>query len=222
MNGFRTVLPAASLLVVVMAMTACAGPRPVESVRTLADHYYEWEAYERASVEYAEITDRYPGDWQAQYRLGKCYLELDRLSEARAALQVAHERRPKDEGVVDALAEVMFRQGDEERLFSFLRDQTQVEHSVSSFLRLAHYSLAIGDVDSAKLALDMAIEFDKGTTVEPYLQSAKFAERLGDIEQAVHRLRQAYGIDPHDERVSERLVALGEVPGPTLALPAGR
>ena len=82
--------------------------------------------------------------------------------------------------------------------------------------------MAIGDIDSANLAVETAIEIDDGRTPQPYLDSADLAERLGDLELAIRRLRQAYGIDPDDEAISDRLMALGEIPGPTVALPPGR
>ena len=82
--------------------------------------------------------------------------------------------------------------------------------------------MALNDPDSAQVALETAIAVDEGKTVEPYLQAAAFAQRLGDLEMALRRLRQAYGINPYDERVKQRLRELGEVPGPTIALPPGR
>jgi hypothetical protein len=52
--------------------------------------------------------------------------------------------------------------------------------------------------------------------------AADLYDRLGDHAQAVRRLRQAHGINPNDGRIVERLLASGEVTGPTLALPPGR
>jgi Tfp pilus assembly protein PilF len=80
----------------------------------------------------------------------------------------------------------------------------------------------MNDPDSAQVAIRTAIELDDGRSVEPYLVAADLAERLGDLDLAVRRLRQAYGIDSRNDRVRERLRDLGEIPGPTLALPPGR
>jgi tetratricopeptide (TPR) repeat protein len=171
---------------------------------------------------YGQIVDRYPGDWRAQYGLGRAYLQLDRLAEARQALTVAHELRPRDEGVADALAEAIYRLGDENGLFVFLRQQATRTHTVEAYRRLARYAIEVGDLDTAKVALDTAIDYDDGTSVEPYLDAAAFAQQVGDLDEAIRRLRQAYGIDPRDGRVTEGLTALGEIPGPTLALPPGR
>ena len=62
---------------------------------------------------------------------------------------------------------------------------------------------------------------DEGRSTEPYIQAAAFAEAIGDMDEALRRLRQAYGINPGDTRVTQRLRDLGEVPGPTIALPPG-
>src|SRR5690606_32082038 len=131
-------------------------------------------------------------------------------------------RRPHDPEIADALAEAMYQVGDEQQLFAFLRQRAESTQSVESYLRLAHYSLEMDDPDSARIALNTAISIDNGQSVEPYLSAADFAERLGDMDLAVRRLRQAYGINPRDKRVTERLLALGEVPGPSIALPPGR
>ncbi len=178
--------------------------------------------YQQAAVEFEEVTSRYPGDWQAQYMLGRAYLDLGRPADARRALEVAHSLKPRNAEVAEALAEAIYQQGDETRLFIFLREQTETTQSVRSYLLLAKYAMASGDADSAKVALETAIVIDNGQTVEPYLEAATFAERLGDPDLAVRRLRQAYGIDPQSQQVNERLIALGEVPGLTLVLPPGR
>ncbi len=42
------------------------------------------------------------------------------------------------------------------------------------------------------------------------------------MDEAVRRLSQAYFINPRDRRVSEQLIELGEVPGPTISVPPGK
>ena len=59
-------------------------------------------------------------------------------------------------------------------------------------------------------------------TAEPYLLAADLAEQLGDDDTAIRRLRQAYGLEPGNEEIRNRLRAHGEVPGPTIALAPGR
>jgi tetratricopeptide (TPR) repeat protein len=148
-------------------------------------------------------------------------MELNRTYEARQALEIAHTLRPENDEIASALAEAIFRDDDENQLYAFLRERAQSRQDVVSYLRLAHYSIEMGDPDSARKAIETAILLDNGESVQPYLQAALFAERIGDLDQAVIRLRQAYGIDPLDESVKTRLRDMGEIPGPTLALPPG-
>lgn len=209
------------VLVLGLAQAGC-GARPIESVRTSADFQFQQQQYQQAALEYTEIVDRAPGDWQAQYRLGECELELGNPDRARTALEIAHTRKPDNAEVIDALAEAMFRQGDEQELFDLLTRQAENERTVRAWLRLGRYSAELGDADTALAAFETAIEIDAGRSVEPYVQTALFSQQIGDLDAALRRLRQAYKIDPDDPRVDQRLRDLGEVPGPTLALPPGR
>jgi len=202
-----------------MFFTGCQSQRPVESIRDRADFLFNQQRYHEAAQEYAAITARYPGDWRAQFQLGRSMLASGDLGAARQALEQAHSLRPGDDGVADALAEVMFRQDDEQALFAFLRQRAESTQSVAAYRRLAHYSLEMGDPDSARTAIRTAIRLDGGQSVGPYLDAAALAEYLGDVDEAVHRLRQALWINPRHELVNARLRDFGEVPGPTLALP---
>lgn len=218
MKRTALVLP---VLLLGLAQAGC-GARPIESVRTSANFQFQQQQYNQAAVEYTEIVDRAPGDWQAQYRLGQCELELGKPDRARTALEIAHARRPANEDVVDALAEAMYRQGDEQPLFDLLTRRAETEQTVRAWLRLGRYSAELGDADTALTAFETAIELDAGRTVEPYVQTAVFSQQIGDLDTALRRLRQAYKIDPENPVVDRQLRDLGEVPGPTLALPPGR
>ena len=212
----RSLLALALLVPLVGCSTT--GRRPATAIRDDADFHFARHEYKEAVGYYAAVVDRYPGDWKAQYRYGLCQLELDQPYEARQALEVAHTRRPEHIGIVDALAEAMYLLGDEDRLFPFLRERAESTQSVGAYLRLARYSAEMGDPDSARKALQTALVLNDEQAVRPYVEAAAFAERLGDVEQAVAHLRRAYQIDPHNELVKTRLRDLGEIPGPTLGL----
>lgn len=197
------------------------GSTSTEGLRSKADFRFKRGEYHQAVSDYSEIVDRYPGDWRVQQRLGECYLEIGDPNRAREALEVAHSHRPNNTQIIDSLAEAMFRQGDETRLFAFLRERAESTQSPAAYLRLARFSIELNDPDSAKLAIDTAIVLDDARTVEPYLAAANLAQRVGDIDDAIFRLRQALGVDLKDKRVLQRLEELGEIPGPTLALPPG-
>jgi Tfp pilus assembly protein PilF len=116
----------------------------------------------------------------------------------------------------------MFQQGDESRLFAFLRGRAESTQSVEAYLKLAQYSIELNDPDSAQTAIDTAIEIDQGRSTGPYIEAARLAERLGHLDDAVARLRQAYGINPYDHRIMEQMKALGEDPKSVTPLPPGR
>jgi tetratricopeptide (TPR) repeat protein len=210
------------LLLGLLTLSGCETHRPVDDIRRSGNMLFDRGEYAQAAGEYGLITERYPGDWHAQYRLGLSLLQVEQYTPARRALEVAHSQRPANPDVAAALAEVMYRQGDNRQLFDFLQNRAKSTQSELAYRQLAHYALEMGDPDSAKVAIETAIVMDEGRSVEPYLDAATMAEQLGDMDLAVRRLRQAYGINPLDQRVRRRLQALGEVPGPTIALPPGR
>ena len=219
MNTPRLIL--AAILLLLLTSCATSKVRPVVSIKREADFAFKHQRFDEAATQYEQIVDRYPGDWQAQYRLGQCLMKKEQWAPARRALEVAHTRRPNNDDITDALAEAMYQHGDETGLFAFLRERADSTRSVTGYLRLAHYAVDLGDPDSAKSAIDRAIVLDDGRTVEPYLAASSFAEMMGNLDEAVRRLAQAYGIEPGHQEVVARLQSLGEVPGPTIALAPG-
>jgi tetratricopeptide (TPR) repeat protein len=204
-------------------LSGCSSaPRPIEIIRESGEHRYKYADYDGARDEFAEIVSRYPGDWQAQYMMGKSMLKTGELSAARHALETAYTHQPENQDVADALAEAMYQQNDESRLFAFLRDRAATTQRVQAHLVLARYASQLNDPDSAKTAIETAIELDNGATTEPYLEAAKLAEKLGDLELATRRVKQAYGVNPSDRRVIEQLERMGMKPAEVSPLPPGR
>jgi len=214
--------PLPMLILAMLLVAGCASLRPVDQIREQADILFDRGEYALAADEYREIIDRYPGDWEAQYRYGLCQLELDAPTRAQRAIKIAHDRRPDDADIADALAEAIFRTGDAPRLYAFLRNRAESEGTAHAWLMLGRYSMELNDPDSARIAIDTAIAVDPESSIEPYLAAADLAEQLGDVPLAVRRLRQAYGLDPRNETISRRLRSHGEIPGPGITLPPGR
>lgn len=215
-------------LVVGLALAACTllsacgqQQRPVDAIRTSAENRYRVGDYAGARDDYAEIVAKYPGNWQDQYKMGLCMIETQQYARARQALQTAYTLKPNQE-VADGLAQAMFMQKDESQLFAFLRQRASETRSTAAYLQLGHYAMELNDPDSAKVAFDTAIEVDRGRTTEPYIEAAKLEERLGHLDIAIDRLRQAYGINPYDTRVHEMLRKLGEDPFKVKPIPPGR
>lgn len=218
----RVVAGSLVLATLAFATIGCQKGPSSEVLLERAGHDYEYGRYEEAAQTYQIILDRYPGDPQANLGLGRSMLELDRLAEARSALEIAAVANPDDFEICKALAEAMFKDGDTVRLYQLLRDQAIEQQRLEAWLLMAEYALASDDPDTAQTAITAALDLSDGSTPEPYLEAARFAERVGDQAEAIRRLRQAYGIAPEDPRVIVGLQEYGEVPGPTIALPPGR
>lgn len=217
-SHFGTALVCAAVLNV---LPGCVSQRPVDTIRASGENRMRAGDYAGARDEFAEIVARYPGDWQAQYNLGRCMLETQQYSRARQALETAYTLRPSQE-VADGLARAMFLQKDESRLFSFLRERASTERTVAAHMQLGHYAMEMNDPDSAQVAFATAIEIDMGKSTGPYIEAARLEERLGHLDAAVSRLRQAYGINGYDTRVHAMLRQLGEDPNTIKPLPPGR
>jgi tetratricopeptide (TPR) repeat protein len=195
--------------------------RPIESMRTNGDFHFEHGRYDQASQEYAGIIARAPGDWQAQSRYGQSMLKLGDLNAARRALETAYSRNPLDDETARGLAETLLAQGDNARLYQFLKDRAGSLRSVDAYLDMADYCREMGDFDSARFAANTAIMVDNGKRSEPYVKASQLAAELGNHDEAMIRIRQAYGVNPQDRRVLAMIAEMGEVPGPTFALPPG-
>ncbi|NBS48631.1 MAG: hypothetical protein EBS99_16715, partial [Betaproteobacteria bacterium] len=143
----------------------------------------------------------------------------------RLGVPVAVARNPNDLDVVFALADCMEKQNDIPQIYLLLRNTGAELRSPEAYCRLATIAEKTNDLDSAKQALESAIEFDKGYDItkstEPYWRMAMLQEKLGNEDEALRRLRQAYGINPEDPRVREALQQRGQILGPTLGLPRG-
>jgi len=213
--------PLALLLAALVTIAGCTQRRPIDVVRASGDQKFRVGDYAAARDEYAEIVSQYPGDWQAQYRMGLCMIETQQYSRARQALETAYTLRPSQE-VADGFAKAMFMQKDESKLFAFLRERASTTRTTAAYLELGRYSMLMDDPDSAQVGFDTAIEVDMGKSTVPYIEAAKLEERLGHLDVAVSRLRQAYGINPYDTRVHEMLRRLGEDPFKLQPLPPGR
>ena len=151
----------ATALILAVGLAGC-GQRPIESIRVSGDRYFDHDDYTAAAKEYDEIIQRYPGDWRAQYQFGRCKLALNQPSEAHRALEIAYTNNPRSADVIDALAEAMFRQGEQAKLYDFLKQRAESDQTVRSWLRLARYSSELGDADSAQAAYETAIMIDEG------------------------------------------------------------
>jgi tetratricopeptide (TPR) repeat protein len=208
-----------------LLLAACQGPPPTDSTVQKADFLLKHDRCQEAADMIRPVVEANPGSWGAQYAFGRAMVCLGDLKEGRHALEVAVARNPNDLDVVFALADCMERQNDIPQIYLLLRNTGAELRSPEAYCRLATIAEKTNDLDSAKQALESAIEFDQGYDItkstEPYWRMAMLQEKLGNEDEALRRLRQAYGINPEDPRVIQALQQRGQVLGPTLGLPRG-
>jgi tetratricopeptide (TPR) repeat protein len=217
----------ASVSLLVLAVVAatplvgCGGPRPIHVSRAEGDFHYEWGRYEEAAPAYLEIIDRYPGDWEAEYRYGMCLVNLGRQKEARTHIETAAARNPDSQEVAFALADVYAKLNERGRLVQLLRSRATERNEVESWLKLAELGRQLNDLDLEDMAITAALQVKGDSQWKAYVRASQMAEAADRPEDAVRRIRQAYFLNPHSPIVINRLEVLGIPRGPDTALPAG-
>lgn len=201
------------------AAAGCAAQRQLPMVRAAGNEAY-WDGdYTRAFENYQEYVDRKPEDVQGRVDLGRTLLAMGRASEAREHLIVAYDREPQHPDLADLLARAMVEAGEPDRAEVFLSRRARDIGRWEDYMLLGRYNTLIGKPDEARVALVTAARLAGAERVEPQLALASLYRSVGDRPREIERLRMALWIQPENPAIATRLRELGEVPGPTLALP---
>lgn len=180
-------------------------------------NYAMWQGrWSDAAVDFSKAVKLHPGDWEAQYRLGTCYLELGEPQRASQSLAIAESLRPSDYMVSNLYAEALLQSGDRNKLYMYLLQRAQTHQTVRDWIVFAEYTMDLDDPDSSTNAINTAIDISNGTDARPYIIAATYAERLGDDNLAITRWSEAWMIEPMNDDISNALRAHGIVPGPTM------
>jgi cytochrome c-type biogenesis protein CcmH/NrfG len=198
-------------------LVGCA-TRSLASIERSGDRAFAAGDYQLASQEYKEYVDRRPGKARVQFALGEAYMALGQPEAASHTLYLAHDMEPTNEQYTTALAEALYKAGDQGKLYDFLRSMTEQPGRVEDYTRLGRYAAQLGDVDEAKTALLTAAKIDGGKTIGPQLALADFYQQVGDKENSLKRLRMALFLDPANAEVAARIRELGEIPGPSFSI----
>ena len=217
----RTGVWAAGVLALVFGVLGCG--RPLSEVRAGANQYYFDGMYAEAQPLYQEVADRRPGDARSNYELGRNLLAMDRVAEGRERMILAYNLDPSSETYFEGMADALAAAGDEDDLFDALEHRIADRGGVADYIMLGRYAQKIGKADEAERAFLGAAEIDGGQTATPQKALAEFYRSIGDTDAEVRRLRMMLWFDQKDAAVNTRLRELGQIPGPTFALPpAGR
>ncbi|MBL9150095.1 MAG: tetratricopeptide repeat protein [Phycisphaerae bacterium] len=206
-------LPRSIILVgaaaVTLLVSAC-GPRGVDQARKDGDFNYEYGRYAEASTAYLEIIDRYPGDWEAEYRYGMCLVKLGNPKEARTHIETAADANPSSREVAFALADVYASLDERARMTDLLRSRALRLSETESWVKLAELGRQLNDLDLEELAVVNGLRMRGEGQWQMYVYDAKRADAAGNAELAMRRLRQAYYLNPYSPIVTTMLRERGE------------
>lgn len=223
MPRFATLCRPSVMFVLVSGLSAsvlvgCGGVRPLHVIHDHALQEFKAGNYSVAAADYEEFLERKPDEVKVRYELGRTYLAMNEPVKARQQLAVAYDIDPSDEGVINARAEAHFKAKEYTQLSEFLRRISSERGAVRDFIRLGDYAGKMGNADEAALALKNAAVLDEGRTVEPQIALADFYKVHNDRTNQIRRLRMALFVEPKNKAVMSRLLEMGEIPGPSLAL----
>lgn len=206
------------LLALTLSAVGCQTGPSTEAIGIYGDRAMEAGNYAEAVEYYEQYVQRRPIDAEGRYKLATAYLGSERPTLAREQFILGMELTDDGrfiEGAADALVEI----GQQEELFKLLRSRAESTRSVEDYTRLGRFAARVGDADEAEQALIFAAKLDKGQTVEPQLELARFYGTLGADSRRLERLRMALFLDPENQEAIDGITELGEVPGPAYAIP---
>ena len=209
----------ATTALLIVATAGCATQRQLPNVRASGNQAYYSGDYARALPNYQEYVNRKPEDVQGRVDLARTLLALDRASEAREQLVIAYDREPDHPEVADLLARAMVEAGDPDRAERFLGNRAREGGRWEDYVLLGRYNTLVGKPDEARVALVTASRLAGREHIEPQIALADMFASVGDQQREIERLRMALWIDRDNPEVYRRLRSLGQIPGPTLALP---
>ena len=209
-------------LILVLALAFLAGcntVRPLPTVRESGDRFFSRGQFEQAAAEYKEYTDRKPGEPAVQLMYAKTLLALHNPAPAVEHATIAYDQHPTDEDYIETRAQALFEAKKNDELDRFLRGLTSGRGLPSDYIRQGRFLAKLGDADGAETALKVAAKVDGGKTPAPQLALADFYHSIGDRANEFKRLRMALYLDPKNLEIPNRMRELGEIPGPSLAMP---
>ncbi|MEL7483477.1 MAG: tetratricopeptide repeat protein [Planctomycetota bacterium] len=215
-----------TLLVIVAAgatvapLTGCEAGPSLQAMRTQGDRALDQRDYAAAADWYEQYVARRPIEPEIRYRLGAAYLGLKQPVKAREEFLQGIEMNPIDAGrFIEGIATALVETGQRDQLFTVLRNRATTTRQPEDYLLFGKFAAIVGDPDTAEMALTEAASLDQGRSVEPQLALADFYGGVGDTEEETRRLRMVLFLDATNARANARLRELGEVPGPSIALP---
>jgi predicted Zn-dependent protease len=185
---------------------------------TSGDRNFQKGHFDNAYTDYAEFVSREPGNPQGRLKLARTLVKIDRAPEAVEHATLARDQHPMNEEYIETLAMSLHAAHRQDQCIQLVRGIADSRGLAGDYIRLGRYLHKSGDADGAEQALKQGARVDGGKTIAPQMALADFYHDIGDKTSEVKRLRMALFIEPNNPEIAKRLRALGEIPGPSLAL----
>jgi tetratricopeptide (TPR) repeat protein len=220
----RTVLTAVCSVAIGGFLAGCQSGDPTDlrspgRLQVDSGAAYRAGNYAEALAGYQEVLRRRPGSARAHYDVGRTLLRMNDALAAREHLTVAFDLEPRNMEYLDALADAMLEAGELDDLFGLLERRAAEGDGVDGYLRLGRVAQRLGLADEAEKAYLKAVAFDTANSERAQRALAGLYRQVGDETQEMVRLRVLLHFEPSDDAVLQRISELGEIPGPSLALP---
>jgi cytochrome c-type biogenesis protein CcmH/NrfG len=215
-----------STLAVVLCVAGCAD---MVTYSYDAQHQgmklYNQGDYADAAGAFRNSVRQMSTNYESEYYLGACYVQLGQYQQAIAAFKTARQtskmtlQGQEDEQfhnkIIDGLAMAIAMSDLRDAEINAAQQDAQTHGGAESWYLLGKIYAYRGDADSAIDA------YNRATLLEPnnfYIAKdyGLFLERVGQGSRAEAPLRKAYSLDNTDQQVAEALNRIGVVPGPSL------
>ena len=200
-------------------LAGCNTVRPLPTVRESGDKHLKRGEFQQAAADCKEYTERKPGEPAVQLLYAKTLIALHEPVPAVEHATIAYDQHPTDEDYIETRAQALFDAKKTDELDRFLRGMTAGRGLPADYIRQGRFAAKMGDADSAVTAFRTAIRIDGATTPGPQLALADFYRSIGDKDNEFKYLRYALFLDPQNPEIPNRIRALGQIPGPSLAMP---
>ncbi len=194
------------------------GEEPTASLRAKGNAAFSEGRYGDALRAFRAIAEEYPESAHARFDIGRTLLAAGDPLGASEELMVAHRRRPWAGEYTDLLGEALYQAGRKDTLFEMLRREAARSDNAADHLRLARFARRDGALDEAISAYERAAALSGERDLTALLELADLYRELGDRAREIETLARVIASQPGHPAASARLRALGEVPGPTLAI----
>lgn len=217
MSARGTAVWGAFVLTAVLA-GGCSSQRALHMVERSGDRATSLGQHDLAVADYRELVERAPSVASYRLKYGRALLVAGEPHAAREQLEKAYTLMPRNDEVIDLLADAMAQSRDTDNAVRLLRTIAEDRKQPEDWMRLGRFLQRINDPDAAEAAFLTAARIDQGVSFEPQWELANLYRSVGAEQKALERLRMCLYLQPSNEQVQQLIRGFGEVPGPTAAL----